>query len=173
MEGDSIQELSAIEMNAQTREIVDVYHAYARTEHGDFYSRRHIHGLSVIYLNEFGFQSEKSLIYDFKKWLSSKDVLVMYANNPTKEKTALNLPVRDMELPVWKERISMFANQTANAFKKKSVPVLNKTCPKEAHAAFHYYPVRNNTSTELAKRSYGYHCALYDAFELYLHYVTD
>ena len=173
MEGDSIQELSAIEMNALTREIVDVYHAHAKTEDGDFWARRHIHGLSVLYLNEFGFRSEKALIDDFKKWLRGKDVLVMYANNPTKEKTALNLPVKDMNLPPWKYRVTMHANQTALAFKKNSVPVKNKTCPKHAHNAFVCSPVRNNTATELAKRSYGYHCSLYDAFELYLHYVTD
>ena len=173
MEGDTIQELSAIEMNAQTRQIVDVYHEYARTEHGDFYSRRHIHGLSVIYLNEFGFQSETALIYDFKKWLRTKNILAMYANNPAKEKTALNFPVKDIELPVWKERILTFANQTANTFKNKSVPVLNKSCPKIAHNAFQYFPVHKNSPTELAKRSYGHHCALYDTYELYLHYVTS
>lgn len=173
MEGDSIQELSAIEMNALTREIVDVYHAYAKPEDGDVYARRHIHGLSVLYLKTHGFLSEKDLIADFKKWLRGKDVLVMYANDPTKEKSALNLIIRDMNLPVWKERASMFVHQTALAFKKNSVPVLNKTCPKQAHGAFVGFPICKNSATELAKRNHGYHCSLYDAFELYLHYVTD
>lgn len=173
MEGDSIQELSAIQMNALTREIVDVYHAHARTIDGDFYARRHIHGLNVLYLNAHGFHSESQLIQDFKKWLRGKDILVMYANDPTKEKTVLNLTIKDMELPPWKQRVSMHAHQTAVAFKKNSVPILNKSCPKDAHSAFVGYPVYRNTATELAKRSHGFHCSLYDVFELYLYYVTD
>jgi len=173
MEGDSIQELSAIEMNALTREIVDVYHAYAKCENADFYCRSHIHGLNTLYLKEFGFPNEKALIDNFKRWLRTKDVLVMYANDPTKEKTVLNLPIKDMELPKWTERVSMFTHQTALAFKKNSIPVLNKSCPKHAHNSFVGFPVMRDTPTQLAKRSHGYHCSLYDSFELYLVYVTD
>ena len=173
MEGESIQELSAIEMNALTREIMDVYHAYAKCDFGDTYARRHIHGLSVSHLNANGFPNEKTLIDNFKKWLRGKDILVMYANDPSKEKTILNLPIKDINLPIWKERVAMFTHQTARAFKKNSVPVLNKSCPKEAHSAYLGFPLRRNTDTELAKSSYGYHCSLYDSFELYLHYVTD
>ena len=173
MEGESIQELSAIEMNALTREIVDVYHAYAKAEDLDFYSRRHIHGLNFSYLNEFGFPNEKALIDNFKKWLRGKDVLAMYANDPAKEKTVLNLSIKDMELPKWKERISMFTHQTALAFKKNSVPVLNKSCPKHAHSSFVNFPIKRETPTQLAKHNYGYHCSLYDSLELYLVYVTD
>ena len=173
MEGESIQELSAIEMNALTREIVDVYHAYAKSESVDFYARGNIHGLSPSYLHEFGFPNEKALIENFKTWLRTKDVLAMYANDPAKEKTVLNLPIRDMELPKWTERVSMFTHQTALAFKKNSIPVLNKSCPKHAHSSFvGYYPLRE-TPTQLAKYSHGYHCSLYDSFELYLAYVTD
>ena len=173
MEGESIQELSAIEMNALTRQIVNVYHAYANTEDPDFYSRRHIHGLSSQFLNIHGFPNESALIDDFKKWLRGKDVLAMYANAPSKEQTALNLPIIDMDLPIWKERISMFVHQTAIAFKKNSVPILNKYCPKHAHDSYVGYPVFRNSPTDLAKRSHGYHCSLYDSYELYLHYVTD
>lgn len=173
MEGESIQELSAIEMNALTREIVDVYHAYANTENADFYSRDYIHGLSTSYLKQYGFPNEKALIDNFKMWLRSKDVLVMYANDPTKEKTALNLSIKDMELPKWAERASMFTHQTAVAFKNNSVPVLNKTCSKYAHSSFVGYPLARETPTLLAKRNHGYHCSLYDAFELYLAYVTN
>ena len=173
MEGESIQELSAIQMNAFTRQIVDVYHAHAKTEDSDSYSRLHIHGLCKMYLDAFGFLNEKALIDDFRKWLRGKDILAMFANNPSKEKTALNLPVKDMNIPPWKERVSMFVHQTALAFKKNSVPVFNKSCSKHVHSSFAGFPVFRNTETELAKRSHGYHCSLYDAFELYLHYVTD
>ena len=174
MEGSSIQELSAIHMNALTRQIVDVYHAHAVCACAcDTWARCHIHGLQPSFLNHHGFPSEAALIYDFKDWLRGRDVLAMYANDPKKESTALNLPIKDMDIPPWRERIYQPYHQMALTFKRDFVPILNKRCCSEAHSAFTGYPLKRVTETEIAKRDYGFHCSLYDAYELYLCYIAN
>jgi len=172
MEGLSTQELSAIQMNIVTRQIVDVFHQHAKAESPDFWARRHIHGLSPVYLNEFGVSDEATLIKNFKTWLQGKDVLVMYANDPKKESTSLNLPVKDMGLPQWSERAFLPYHQTALDYKKNFIPILNKRCCQEAHASFSNYRMKKQNKTEQAKFDHGFHCSLYDAYELYLCYVT-
>ena len=72
MEGTSVQELSAIQMNAETQQIIDVYHAHACSSHLDSWARKHIHGLNPVFLSKNGFPNEDSLIANFKQWLSGK-----------------------------------------------------------------------------------------------------
>lgn len=173
IEGQTAEELSAIEMNINSRQIVDVYHAYAQSHDSDDWARRHIHGLSPSFLKSHGFPNEAALINNFKQWLRGKDILVMYANDPQKEKSLLNLPIRDMGLPRWADRVSLLSHQTALAFKRKSIPIFNKSCSPDAHLDFTFYPVFRHTATELAKKQYQFHCSLYDTYALYLHYVLD
>ena len=173
LEGEPAQELSAIAMNAESRQVIDTYHAYAYTHKPDEWSRCHVHGLNPNFLKENGFSDESALVKDFKCWLRGKDILVTYANNPIKEIKLLNLPIKDMALPQWSERAAHFGYQTALAFKKKHVPVFNKICPQGAHSNFSSYPVYRNTYTEHVKKDFGHHCSLYDAFSLYLFYVLE
>lgn len=173
MEGDSIQELSAIQMNVMSRQIVDVYHKHAKSDRTDFWSRLHLHGLSKLFLEEYGLPSEKALLEDFKKWLAGKDVLAMYANDPKMEEAILKLPIKDMGLPRWAERGFHPYHQTALAFKRNFIPILDKRCCKDAHSSFSSYPMKKHSKTELVKHEYGFHCSLYDSFELYLCYVTN
>ena len=173
MEGTSIQELSAIQMNALTRQIVDVYHAHAVPDNPDTWSSHHIHGLNTSFLRSHGFPNETTLIRDFKEWLRSKDVLAVYANNPTKEMLALNIFIKDMDLPRWADRVCQPYHQMALTFKKELVPILDTRCCAQAHSAFIKYPMKRLNETEIAKRDYGFHCSLYDAYELYLCYVTN
>ena len=173
IEGEPGQESSAIAMNANTREITAVYHAYAYTDEPDDWSRCHVHGLSQTFLKENGFSNEAALVSDFKRWFRNKDVLVALANNPQKEIRILKLPVKDIGLPQWTDRYQLTSYQTALAFKRKRVPVFNTMCNSEAHNKFRYFPSYRNTETELIKKDFGHHCSLYDVFSLYLHYVLD
>ena len=173
MEGDTIQELSAIPMNVKTRQIVDVYHRHAKSDNCDFWSRLHVHGLSKLYLDKFGLPSEDALVQDFRKWLAGKDVLAMYANNPQKEKASLKLPIKDMGLPRWSERGFLSYHQTALCFERNFIPILDKRCCKDVHSSFSNYPMKKHSKTELAKHEFGFHCSLYDCYEMYLCYVSD
>lgn len=173
MEGSSIQELSAIQMNALTRQIVDVFHEHARTEDRDSWARFHVHGLSPDYLKEFGHPNEDQLILSFRKWLRGKEVMAMFANDPAKEEKALNMCINDMTMPPWRDRVYLPYHQIALTFKNNFTPILDKRCCKDAHCSYSGYPVKSHSRTELAKREFGFHCSLYDAYELYLCYIFD
>ena len=173
MEGTPIQELSAIHMNAFTRQIVDVYHAHATCHRADIWPRLHIHGLNPNYLERYGFPDEESLINDFKEWLRPKDVLSIYANNPAKEVGVLNMPIMDVGIPPWAERVYQSYHQMAIAFKSEFIPILDKRCCPEVHSCFKRYPIKRLSEGEIAKRDHGFHCALYDTYELYLCYISS
>jgi hypothetical protein len=166
-------ELSAIQMNAMTRQIVDVYHSHAVSSQPDYFARFHIHGLDPTFLSKNGFPNEETLIRDFKRWLRSKDILAMYANDPQKESSILNISIKDMEIPPWQERIKQCYHQMTKIFKQSFIPILNKRCCPEAHAAFKYYPMKRLSETEIAKRDFAFYCSLYDEYELYLCYITN
>lgn len=68
-------------------------------------SRLHVHGLNTNFLNHHGFPDEEALIQDFKEWLSPKDVMTMYANDPTKENNILNLNIKDIGISPWADRV--------------------------------------------------------------------
>ena len=127
---------------------------------------------------EHGFPNEETLVKDFRKWLRGRNILCMYANNPTKEISLLNYPtIYDIHFPKWQHRISLVSHQTALHFKRLSIPItcLNsyKSCSKEAHSEFKFVPTPRHSPTELAKKDFGYHCALYDCYALYLYYLSD
>lgn len=168
-----MQELSAIQINALTKQIVDVYHQHANSEVQDFWPRLHIHGLSKVFLKNHALPDEEALIQDFKKWLRGKDVLAMYANNPDKEKQCLGLPIKDMPLPKWSERTNQPYHRMAHSFKNNFIPILDKRCCSAAHASFSNYKMKRDSESELAKYQFGFHCSLYDAYELYLYYVCN
>ena len=173
MEGTTIQELSAIQMIAQTLQIVDVYHAYAVSTVNDFWARNHIHGLNSSFLSENGFPTEEALIQNFRTWLRGKNVLIMFANDPMKENTSLKLNIQDMELPPWTQRISLPSHTVSSSFKTNFIPILDKRCCKAAHNNFVNFPILKGNDTEFAKSRHGFHCSLYDAYELYLTYTMN
>jgi len=177
-EGEPTQELSAIVMSVANRHITDIYHAHAQSKCSDDWARCHVHGLNRHYLEEHGFPNEETLVKDFRKWLRGRNILCMYANNPTKEISLLNYPaIYDIQFPKWQHRISLVSHQTALHFKRLSIPItcLNsyKSCSKEAHSEFKFVPTPRHSPTELAKKDFGYHCALYDCYALYLYYLSD
>ena len=167
-----MQELSAIHMNAFTRQIVDVFHGHAFAKQSDWWARLHVHGLNKTFLERNGEYDDIALLQNFKNWLSRKNVLSLYANNPRKESDALDIVIEDIELPPWAERIYQPYHQMALSYKCEFIPILNKRCCFEAHSVFKRYPIRKLNETEIAKRDHGFHCSLYDAYELYLYYVS-
>ena len=86
-EGEPVQELSAIAMNNWTYQIVSVYHQHANCNPNvDQWARKHIHGLNLKYLQDYGFSCESALLIDFKRWLAAFNVIRIFCNNPGKEK---------------------------------------------------------------------------------------
>lgn len=165
-------------MNISSRHIVDIYHGHAHSKSPDDWARRHVHGLNLSYLKTHGFPNEEALVLDFKKWLRGKDIIAKYANAPAKEMKLLNCPfILDIGYPEWSTRPNLMSHQTARDFKKVSLPIGSSkhsvSCPHEAHAEFKFVPTPRMSHTELAKKDYGFHCSLYDAYALYLHYVTN
>ena len=173
MEGYSVQELSAIQMNAGSRQIVDVYHAHAKSQTVDTWPRRHIHGLNNHFLHRYGYPNEDCLLQNFRSWLCGKNVLVILTNNPRKEGLTPTLNIKDISLPPWSERVSHPSHQVARRFKNEFIPILDKRCCAEAHSAFEGYPLFNMNETEIVKRNYGFHCSLYSAYEMYLCYIMN
>ena len=102
-----------------------------------------------------------------------KDIVSLYGNNPSKESNILNMAVIDIGLPPWADRVYQPYHQMALSFKREFIPILDKRCCLEAHAAFRRYSMKRLNETEIAKRDHGFHCSLYDAYELYLSYISE
>ena len=152
---------------------MDVFHAHAYSCFADAYARRHIHGLSHKFLAGHGFSSEVKLIDHFRQWLSNKNVVGIYANDPVKEIATFNMSIENLPLHPWAERIFQPYHQTAIVYKDSFIPILDKRCCSQAHSAYTRYRMKRLSPTEIAKRDHGFHCSLYDAYELYLFYISS
>ena len=172
-EGDPVQELSAIAMDNVTYQIVSIYHKHAFCNpEDDPWSRINIHGLNPDYLKDYGFPNEDQLFTDFQKWLDSFTIVQMFANNPGRERMLFpNHTINDILLPRWEIRMRQPYHETALRFKQLCAPIVNVRCNRYVHCRFitryHIVP----SAKELAKILYGFHCALYDCYELYLYYL--
>lgn len=171
-EGSPTQELSALEMDHKTREIVDVFHGHAFTVEPDFFARRHIHGLNPEFLREEGYKSPTELIEAFHSWIRGKRYIFLYGNNPSKEVMELQLFVSDLSLDPWKMRSHKAYHEVAYSFKRHNIPICSKSCSKEAHSEYRSAYVRPFNLSDAAKERHGHHCSLYDCFELYLFYIS-
>lgn len=172
-EGSPLQELSAIELDVNTLEIMDVYHEYAKCNETDSWARRNIHGLSLDFLDKHGHSTSDELINSFKNWLKTKHIMHIYANNPSKEKQFLQRTVYDIGLPVWIDRIKLASHILTQHYKRLSVPILKTSCNIEAHSSYKRHVLNSTNPTECAKANHGYHCSLYDCYELYLFYLMS
>ena len=107
-------------------------------------------------------------------WFSKRNSVANFVNNPAKESDFLNIKLTDVELPTWVERAKCPAHQIALAFKHHETPVGNASCFSRIHSC--YSPRECDDSMDdrtRAKKEWGYHCSLYDAFESYLHFSHD
>lgn len=173
MEGTPVQELCAIQVDTNTNAIIDVFHEYGNFCAQDFYARQHVHGLDKLFLRWNSVGSESELLELFLSWLKLKSYKAIYANNPAKEANVLGLPILNFPLPNWVERQHKSFHRTAVSLKNHCKPIfMYVCCPLDAHCSFLYPADHVNPERRLAKVEHGYHCALYDAYELYLAYCS-
>ena len=174
IEGDPVEEFAAIEVNRQTREIIDVFHGYAITNTKDDFSRRHIHGLNPTCVKaQVPFPSEATLIAVFNIWIARKPCVEFYANDSLRESLVLKLDIKDFRLKPWAERKDRQSHIIARKCKERATPVLGRSCPPEVHSSFTNAPHSRNSATFEAKAEHGYHCALYDVLELYYEWLMS
>ena len=169
-----MQEVSAIAMDNESYQILSVYHRHANCDFAvDKWSRRHIHGLNRSYLRTHGFENEGELILDFERWLRSLNVVQMFANDPAKERKLFpSYTIQNVLLPNWQERISQPYHIVAHRFKELAIPILNKQCEGYVHCEYvggRCYVLANKT--QATKLLHGYHCSLYDCYEMYLYHL--
>lgn len=172
-EGDPLQEFSALYVNECTFEIVDVFHHYVKypfIEDYDAWSRRHVHGLDINFLEQYGYDCEHDLLSAFNDWLKHHPHDSMFANAPKREEELLGFPVSDVSLPPWKDRVSCLSHRLALSLKQNAISICDVTC--DAHGSFLKW--RSNhpfqmTPTDFAKQEFGFHCSLYDCVEIYFY----
>ena len=172
-EGTPTQELAAIEVDLNSKAIVDVFHDFAYTAEEDDFARSHIHGLNFDYIkkHESLLCCEIALIHEFKKWMMDKPNTTIYCNGAAKERRILNNKIVDFKLLPWVERTFCMSHRIANRFKELSIPVLGQHCNPLAHACFVSSMSHRNPLIAEAKARHGYHCALYDVIELYFELI--
>ena len=172
-EGEPAQELSGIAMDNETYEIISVFHHHAACDPTlDNWSRRNIHGLNVKCLSDYGLENEECLAIAFQRWLKTFDVKCMYANDPCKERRLLkNDRIVDALLPRWEDRVNTPYHAVASRFKELCIPINNVRCTSFIHNARACSVSRHLNRTQTLKLLHGYHCSLYDSYELYLQYI--
>ena len=61
-------------------QILDVFHDLTSCKEADQFSRLHVHGLNMFYLEKHRYTSESALIIASKKWLMNKPTIGLLAN---------------------------------------------------------------------------------------------
>ena len=164
IEGFPVRELAALYIN-ESHQIVDVFHDFANAAPGD--SDVSVHGLPPTIPNACANQDE--LLCKFKVWLSEHPYSCMYANDPHLEQHLLHLDVKDLRLPLWKDRMTSFSHCVAVLAKRIHYDIMGHSC--SCHTMFQMLsPKRFPINLGIMARSlFGHHCALYDCLELYLY----
>ena len=174
-EGEPIQEFSALYVNNDTCDIVDVFHYHVKYPFNcdfDWKARRCVHGLDLKFLSQHGISDIEELKLSFSKWLETHPYHAIFAHEPRKEREFLNLPIQNVCLKPWAERSTELSHRLAIFFKRNYFPVLNTTCI--AHTSFvSWEPKRRYawTLTDCAKMKFSHHCSLYDCVECYLFHL--
>ena len=146
----------------------------ANCNEADQFSRLYVHGLNTSYLEKHGYTSESGLITAFKKWLMNKPYIELVANAAYKEAKALCLRIRDTGLSRWSDRQFETPHIIALKFKQLMLPIKdNYCCSLNSHSFFQKAVISKNFETSRAKQRHGFHCALYDVYELYLGYILS
>lgn len=160
--------------------IVDVYHNFAFSS-SDNWARRNIHGLNSNFLLHFGFPNAKILQKDFDKWISKYEIVKVFENCPNSMSYSFFDNIEDLRLPPWTARVNEQYHITANRLKECNGKIFERKCAThmfdvncimQIHSKYKPYLTFNRCRnlTERIKLQHGHHCALYDAFELYLYY---
>lgn len=161
-------------MDVNTLEVVSVYHKFAFS-HGDTWCRRNIHGLNLDFLHRFGFANEDELLNDFKLWTHNKNIKMVYENGISLSTLKVFKSCQNLPLSNWTVRIHEDYHKLAYKLKMLESEIHGVNCTAHVHSMFRPYGrIKNNfppKDSVLAKESHGYHCALYDAYELVLFYL--
>ena len=176
-QGYPIQEFSAIYVDGETHEIVDVFHKYViypcSVYDDDKYLRKHVHGLDLDYLAAHGLRDEEELKTTFLTWLSDHPYDAMYGDHPSREAELLSLTIEDVFLVPWSSRDSEISHKLALSLKQKCTKICNVCCAA-AHRSFRYWPplrVHNMNCRDKARVKYRHHCSFYIALECFLHHT--
>ena len=178
-EGEPIQEFTALYVDSALHTIVDVFHRHVAfpssspAYDSDQWGRRHIHGLNRDYLATHGLKDETNLMSDFYEWLRLHPYDTIFANAPHKESTFLNLPIVDVCLPSWKERVQLLSHYLTLKMKRRAIPINGIKCDS-AHSSYKNWSPRrpyNLSPTDVIKLDFGFHCSLYDCFEIFWYYL--
>ena len=170
-EGIPAQELCAIAVDINNLSILDIYHKYAFAR-GDTWSRRNIHGLNSSFIYDFGFSNAQILQKDFDKWKKRFNIIKVFENCPNSISNHFCNDIHDLRLPIWSMRYNKPYHIIANRLKESGSPICDTNCSPHIHSS--YKPYLNFRScrkpVERLKLQHGFHCALYDTYELYLFY---
>lgn len=177
-EGEPIQEFTALYVDPQTMDIVDVFHEYVKYPYirdSDRWARQHVHGLHLNFLSENGLVNEEELKRKFHNWLSSHPYDNIYGHAPRKEEVFLQLPIVDICLQPWKTRRQILSHRLALSLKKSDIPICGVQCSL-AHKSYLSWRPKNRhslTPADCAKFDFGHHCSLYDCTELYFEFMPE
>ena len=170
-EGEPVQEFSAIYVDFETGVIEDVFHHHVHYPFKcdyDYFARQHVHGLDRNFLSLYGLRSEQELLNLFHEWLKSHPFQAIYAHAPAKEVNFLSLPVKDVCLKPWKDRIQCQSHQIALSMKLYKVPVCGVTCAAHSLVCWKPKKILSPNASDRAKMEFSYHCSLYDCIECFL-----
>ena len=110
---------------------------------------------------------------DFREWVLRTNPTHLFANGPAKEEAILGMCVEDVGLPKWTERVRLDSYERAFQAKIFSDTIgISDSCSIDgAHNAFLSPKCKKSPPSELDYiwRAHGPHCALYDAYEIYLY----
>ena len=98
-EGEPIQEFSALYVNNDTCDIVDVFHYHVKYPFNcdfDWKARRCVHGLDLKFLSQHGISDIEELKLSFSKWLETHPYHAIFAHEPRKEREFLNFPIQNV-----------------------------------------------------------------------------
>ena len=174
VEGEPSQEIAAIAVNANRVE--SVFHIFPRVDDqrglaNDWYARKYIHGLPI----SKGLHGVADWRRKWSEWRSRRSHYPLMANAGAKEAMVFNEQVINHSLQEWVVRATDTRHIFARYAKQRQWAVGGICCAKINHCK--YVQSRSPTKTlslrGQAKAVHGYHCALYDAWEVAMDFVMD
>ena len=178
-EGEETQEMAAILVDTISMKIKDVYLNWAKPPSKlglvdiDWYSRKHVHGLSRTFLQNRGLESEEALVADFQTWLQQYQINEFCGHAPAKEEILLGRQITDVKLPPWKDRLALESFRITQLMKSLDISVLGKRCSRSTvHCEYKNWS-RFQTPGDHVRQVFGHHCAFYDCVMILLFTLPD
>lgn len=134
----------------------------------DWMSVKHVHGINS---ERIGTMTQERAMENFRKWFRANEGERIRANGMDIKKLLPDLPVEQVAMPGWAERVSQPYHIAARNIRDGRLQ-LNKavftSCSKENHKCYKT-PTKwkENTAAQRARKYHGYHCALADAVEIF------